>query len=191
MFVARLTARVVCSPTRVGHEQSLAMKTKQTLKASTDTCRKTVVHGGDLFAVPYQPKATGYKDPEDHANRSDKHNAGEYRSYHTENQRAYSEIAARQVTFREDGVPISALRVAGAPLMSPKPPSKAELSAGKTLMKKFDQSQVVFGVPGKDPHQFSTISKLAYPKYNVEFHTANMGIRADKARLARKAIRLS
>ncbi|XRB19549.1 flagellar associated protein [Pseudoscourfieldia marina] len=161
-------------------------------KGPTTTSVSFFSESGELHAVPYSHKATGYKSKADHCNRSDKHYGGDYRSYHTSYQKTYAPISSREVTFREDGIPVSAERNKGAPLMSPKLPNQAELTAGARFKRKCDTSQVMFGNRiGKDPHQYDSVAHLSYTKYSGGTPSANQGIRAAAAQRLHRNIRLS
>ena len=88
------------------------------------------------------------------------------------------------VKFRQDGIPISARRVDGMPLMSPKLPSRADLMAGRALSKKYSTTKIQLGNPHvKDPKHYKTVSKLMYPKYKrTTYAETNPGIAAEESR---------
>lgn len=78
--------------------------------------------------------------------------------------KVFASVDDRLIQFRQDGLPISAQKVPGKPLMAPKPPSPAELTVSKRLCAKYNHStSVCIGVPGrKDPRHFNSVYSLVH-----------------------------
>ena len=125
----------------------------------TNTMEKSFIHCNEIIGVPFRIKKTGYKDPFDHCNRTDRHNGGEFRTYQSLYGASHGSVDQKPVKFRKDGIPVSAQRIPGKPLMvssvedclpekkilvvtknklpsqSPKLPSQADLRAGSRYAK--------------------------------------------------------
>jgi len=148
-------------------------------------CMKNpIVLNNELLARPFPHHKTGYKDPRNNCNRTDRRNGGEFSTYESLYQASHAHVSNMPVKFRQDGIPISARRVDGMPLMSPKLPSRADLMAGRALSKKYSTTKIQLGNPHvKDPKHYKTVSKLMYPKYKrTTYAETNPGIAAEESR---------
>ena len=152
---------------------------------SATMCMKNpIVLNNELLARPFPHHKTGYKDPRNNCNRTDRRNGGEFSMYESLYQASHAHVSNMPVKFRQDGIPISARRVDGMPLMSPKLPSRADLMAGRALSKKYSTTKIQLGNPHvKDPKHYKTVSKLMYPKYKrTTYAETNPGIAAEESR---------
>ena len=133
---------------------------------------------------PFPHHKTGYKDPRNNCNRTDRRNGGEFSTYESLYQVSHAHVSNMPVKFCQDGIPTSARRVDGIPLMSPKLPSRADLTAGRALSKKYSTTKIQLGNPHvKDPKHYKTVSKLMYPKYKrTTYAETNPGIAAEESR---------
>ena len=123
--------------------------------------KKPLVLNNELLARPFPHHKTGYKDPRNNCNRTDRRNGGEFSTYESLYQASHAHVSNMPVKFRQDGIPISARRVDGMPLMSPKLPSRADLTAGRALSKKYSTTKIQLGNPHvKDPKHYKTVSEL-------------------------------
>ena len=138
----------------------------------------------ELLVKTFPHKKTGYKDSNDYSNRTDKRNGGTFETYQSLYTASQGAVEGKPIKFRSDGIPISARRVKGVPLMCPKLPSQAELTAGQKLKKKYSKSTISLGNPNvRDPKHYRSISKLMYPKHKRALYSeANPGIAADESK---------
>eukprot|EP00873_Tetraselmis_striata_P018389 jgi/Tetstr1/438653/TSEL_027203.t1 len=71
---------------------------------------KPVVFCTELKAGMFPDNKTGFKDPRDPCNKTNKSNGGEFRTYNSTYSSAYAAVDDLKVKFRDDGIPISAQR---------------------------------------------------------------------------------
>ena len=151
---------------------------------ATECSDGALVMHNELLVKTFPHKKTGYKDSNDYSNRTDKRNGGTFETYQSLYTASHGAVEGKPIKFRSDGIPISARRVKGIPLMCPKLPSQAELTAGQKLKKKYSKSTISLGNPNvRDPKHYKSISKLMYPKHKRALYSeANPGIAADESK---------
>lgn len=161
-----------------------------TVRRSTGTLYKTTICQNTLMAVPYPHKLTGYKDPKDPCNRLDKHYGGGFRQFASAYNTDYAPIHEKPIRFREDGIPISARRMDGKPLMAPKLPNESDLATSERLTVEYEhKTRVVIGqLHKRDPRRFASVYKLVHTTPNRMLAQPNSGIAAEQAKLAHKQL---
>ena len=158
-------------------------------KAETNSMARSYIHCNELIGVAYTIPKSGHRDPSDHSNRTDRHNGGEFRTYQSLYSASHCGADQMPVKFRKDGIPVSAQRLKGKALMSPKLPSVAELNAGARYAKLQLKSSIQFGNPNTyDAKQYKSISKLMYGKHGKTKVMSNPGIAADISKRAHKKV---
>ena len=169
--------------------QHVPRDTVRRRKAETNTVAKSYQHCNEMIGVPFHIKKTGYKDPFDHCNRTDRHNGGEFRTYQSLYGASHCNVSQKPVKFRKDGIPVSAQRIPGKPLMSPKLPSRADLRQGARYAKLNLRSSIQLGNPNNhDPKQYKSISSLMYGKHGKKKALSNPGIAAEISKRAHKKV---
>ena len=147
------------------------------------------IQANEIIGVPFHIKKTGYKDPFDHCNRTDRHNGGEFRTYQSLYGASHCNVNQKSVKFRKDKVPVSAQRVPGKPLMSPKLPTQAELRQGSRYAKLSLRSSIQLGNPNmRDAKQYKSINSLMYGKHGKKKALSNPGIAAEISKRAHKKV---
>jgi len=140
-----------------------------------------------LLAVAHPQKRTGYKDPLDFCNRTDKSNGGDFRTYSSAYRENHGSVIDKKVQFREDGVPISAGRLAEKSLMAPKLPTRSDLKSYKKIAAIQGRSQIEIGNRNlKDPKRYHTVNRVAFIKHGKLAPTTNPDIAAEESKRAHK-----
>ena len=151
--------------------------------------QKSFIHCNEIIGVPFSIKKTGFKDPFDHCNRTDRHNGGEFRTYQSLYGASHGSVDQKPVKFRKDGIPVSAQRIPGKPLMSPKLPSRTDLRAGSRYAKTQLRSNVQLGNPNMhDSKQYKSINSLMYCKHGKKKALSNPGIAAEISKRAHQKV---
>uniref|UniRef100_A0A7S1T1L7 Uncharacterized protein n=1 Tax=Tetraselmis chuii TaxID=63592 RepID=A0A7S1T1L7_9CHLO len=131
-------------------------------KGATETMARPMVCYTELKAGMFPDNKTGFKDPKDPCNKTNKSNGGEFSTYASTYSSKFSAIEDKKLKFREDGVPVSANRTSKS-LMSPKLPSLWERTEGRRNRAKNETTNIVLG----DRH--SKDSKF-YETVHMSFH---------------------
>ncbi|WIA16306.1 hypothetical protein OEZ85_013007 [Tetradesmus obliquus] len=179
-----------------GQQVTSSPATSRSPKHVTHDLTATMAKAGEfqcmLTAVPHPHAKTGYKDPRDPCNRTDKRNGGQYRRFESSYSKHFASIDDKPIQFREDGLPISARMVPGKPLMAPKLPNAADMSIAKRLFKKYNHSSsVCIGLPGnKDPQQFKSVYAIVHNAPHRQLAQPNSGIAAEDAARAHHSLGL-
>eukprot|EP00877_Chromochloris_zofingiensis_P006010 jgi/Chrzof1/1662/Cz10g16100.t1 len=147
---------------------------------------KPSVFQNTLQAVPHPQTKTGHKDKFDPCNRSDKRNGGDFKRFDSAYRRDFARLEDKPVKFRPDGVPVSARRVPGQPLMGVKPPNPADLTVSRRLCHEYQhQSRVRIGTPDcKDPRRFKSVYSIVHAAPYRALAQPNPGIAAEDAKAA-------